>query len=254
VCKLQCFYVKGSGTALYELKKYGVRLWVVFKTVLYWSPVEFCYEPRFVRGSRSWCYGRTAALRLIVQYEPRYKLPDSTGCISVSVSSFSRSQLIYLFSDVPPWCHCKYLRFKTQINTNNNYVCAKARWSLSRHALSDRMCALSPCNLQERTTRCLTLCTQLEWLCTQFEWLCTQSQHTATLFSCSSARVAVYTVTTHSHPLLLFVYASGSQSGRYRPLGCGGITEVGANRYERWKGALLLSQGGASRQVVRLFL
>ena len=33
-----------------------------------------------------------------------------------------------------------------------------------------------------------------------------------------------------------------------------GITEVGANRYERWKGALLLSQGGASRQVVRLFL
>jgi hypothetical protein len=34
----------------------------------------------------------------------------------------------------------------------------------------------------------------------------------------------------------------------------GGITEVGANRYERWKGALLLSQGGASRQVVHLFL
>ena len=33
-----------------------------------------------------------------------------------------------------------------------------------------------------------------------------------------------------------------------------GITEVGANRYERWKGALLLSQGGASRQVVHLFL
>ena len=31
---------------------------------------------------------------------------------------------------------------------------------------------------------------------------------------------------------------------RYRPLGGGGITEVGANRYERWKGALLLSQGG----------
>jgi hypothetical protein len=30
----------------------------------------------------------------------------------------------------------------------------------------------------------------------------------------------------------------------------GGITEVGANRYERWKGALLLSQGGTSRQVV----
>jgi hypothetical protein len=34
----------------------------------------------------------------------------------------------------------------------------------------------------------------------------------------------------------------------------GGITEVGANRYERWKGALLCSQGGASRQVVHLFL
>jgi hypothetical protein len=34
----------------------------------------------------------------------------------------------------------------------------------------------------------------------------------------------------------------------------GGITEVGAVRYERWKGALLLSQGGASRQVVHLFL
>jgi hypothetical protein len=50
------------------------------------------------------------------------------------------------------------------------------------------------------------------------------------------------------------VYSSGSQSGRYRPLGGGGITEVGANRYERWKGALLLSQGGASRQVVHLFL
>jgi hypothetical protein len=50
------------------------------------------------------------------------------------------------------------------------------------------------------------------------------------------------------------VYISGSQSGRYRPLGCGGITEVGANKYERWKGALLLSQGGASRQVVHLFL
>jgi hypothetical protein len=33
-----------------------------------------------------------------------------------------------------------------------------------------------------------------------------------------------------------------------------GITEVGANRFERWKGALLLSQGGASRQVVHLFL
>ena len=49
-------------------------------------------------------------------------------------------------------------------------------------------------------------------------------------------------------------YDSGSQSGRYRPLGGGGITEVGANRYERWKGALLLSQGGASRQAVRLFL
>jgi hypothetical protein len=34
----------------------------------------------------------------------------------------------------------------------------------------------------------------------------------------------------------------------------GGIIEMGANRYERWKGALLLSQGGASRQVVHLFL
>jgi hypothetical protein len=34
----------------------------------------------------------------------------------------------------------------------------------------------------------------------------------------------------------------------------GGITEVGATRYERWKGALLLSEGGASRQVVHLFL
>jgi hypothetical protein len=50
------------------------------------------------------------------------------------------------------------------------------------------------------------------------------------------------------------VYISGSQSGRYRPLGGGGITEVGANRYERWKAALLSSQGGASRQVVHLFL
>jgi hypothetical protein len=38
-------------------------------------------------------------------------------------------------------------------------------------------------------------------------------------------------------------YTSGSQSGRYRPLGGGGITEVGANRYERWKWALLSSQG-----------
>jgi hypothetical protein len=36
--------------------------------------------------------------------------------------------------------------------------------------------------------------------------------------------------------------------------GGGGITEVGATRYERWKGALLLSQGGASRQVVLLIL
>jgi hypothetical protein len=35
--------------------------------------------------------------------------------------------------------------------------------------------------------------------------------------------------------------------GGTAPLGGGGITEVGANRYERWKGALLLSQGGASR-------
>jgi hypothetical protein len=50
------------------------------------------------------------------------------------------------------------------------------------------------------------------------------------------------------------LYTSGSQSGRYRTLGGGVITEVGANRYERWKGALLLSQGGASRQVVHLFL
>jgi hypothetical protein len=39
------------------------------------------------------------------------------------------------------------------------------------------------------------------------------------------------------------IQISGSQSGRYRPLGGGGITELGANRYERWKGALLLSQG-----------
>jgi hypothetical protein len=38
------------------------------------------------------------------------------------------------------------------------------------------------------------------------------------------------------------------------PPGGGGITEVGANRFEMWKGALLLSQGGASRQVVHLFL
>jgi hypothetical protein len=50
------------------------------------------------------------------------------------------------------------------------------------------------------------------------------------------------------------LHTSGSQSGRYRPLGGGGITEVGANSYERWKGALLLSQGGASRQIVHLFL
>jgi hypothetical protein len=28
-------------------------------------------------------------------------------------------------------------------------------------------------------------------------------------------------------------------------MGGGGITEVGAYRYERWTGALLLSQGGA---------
>jgi hypothetical protein len=49
-------------------------------------------------------------------------------------------------------------------------------------------------------------------------------------------------------------YTCGSQSGRYCPLGGGGITEVGANRYERFKEALLLSQGGASRQVVHLFL
>ena len=42
----------------------------------------------------------------------------------------------------------------------------------------------------------------------------------------------------------LTLYTSCSQSERYRPLGGGGITEVGANRYERWKGALLLSQGG----------
>jgi hypothetical protein len=41
----------------------------------------------------------------------------------------------------------------------------------------------------------------------------------------------------------MFLYISGSQRGRYRPLGGGGITEVGANRYERWKGALLLTQG-----------
>jgi hypothetical protein len=53
---------------------------------------------------------------------------------------------------------------------------------------------------------------------------------------------------------VMFLYISGSQSGRYRPLGGGGITEVGANRYERRKGELLLSQGGASRQVVHLFL
>jgi hypothetical protein len=38
-------------------------------------------------------------------------------------------------------------------------------------------------------------------------------------------------------------YTSGSQSGRYGPLGGDGIFEVGANRYERWKGALLISQG-----------
>jgi hypothetical protein len=50
------------------------------------------------------------------------------------------------------------------------------------------------------------------------------------------------------------LYTSGSQSGQYRPLGGGGITEVGANRYERWKEALLFSQGGASRQAVHLFL
>jgi hypothetical protein len=42
--------------------------------------------------------------------------------------------------------------------------------------------------------------------------------------------------------------------GGTAPWGGGGITEVGANRYERWKGALLLSEGGASRQVVHLFL
>ena len=48
-------------------------------------------------------------------------------------------------------------------------------------------------------------------------------------------------------PPLHFHYSSGSQSGRYRPMGGGGITEVGANRDGRWKGALLLSQGGASR-------
>jgi hypothetical protein len=46
------------------------------------------------------------------------------------------------------------------------------------------------------------------------------------------------------HFVLMMVYGSGSQSGRYRPLGGGGITEVGANKYERWKGALLSSQGG----------
>jgi hypothetical protein len=51
-----------------------------------------------------------------------------------------------------------------------------------------------------------------------------------------------------------YPYSSGSQSGWYHPLGGGGITEVGANRYERWKGALFLSQGGTSRQVVNLFL
>jgi hypothetical protein len=32
------------------------------------------------------------------------------------------------------------------------------------------------------------------------------------------------------------------------------VPKVGADRYERWKGALLLSQEGASRQVVHLFL
>jgi hypothetical protein len=65
----------------------------------------------------------------------------------------------------------------------------------------------------------------------------------------SFARGSITTLRTS-----LTVYSSGSQSGRYRPLGGGGISEVGANRYERWKGALLLSQGGASRQVVHLFL
>jgi hypothetical protein len=53
---------------------------------------------------------------------------------------------------------------------------------------------------------------------------------------------------------LAMVYHSGYQSGRYRPLGGGVITEAGASSYERWKGALLLSQGDASRQVVHLFL
>ena len=38
------------------------------------------------------------------------------------------------------------------------------------------------------------------------------------------------------------------------PKGGGGITEVGANGYDRWKGALLLSQGGVSRQAVHLVL
>ena len=57
-----------------------------------------------------------------------------------------------------------------------------------------------------------------------------------------------------SDKIMSSLYTSGSQSGRYRPLGGGGITEVGANRYEGWKGALLLSQGVASRQVAHLFL
>jgi hypothetical protein len=54
--------------------------------------------------------------------------------------------------------------------------------------------------------------------------------------------------------IMKILYISGSQSGRYLPLGGGGITEVSANRYDRWKGALILSQGGAGRQVVNLFL
>jgi hypothetical protein len=68
----------------------------------------------------------------------------------------------------------------------------------------------------------------------------------------SQRRIEFTCVRPHARDLI--IYTSGSQSGRYRPLGGGGFTEVGDNRYERWKGALLLSQGGASRQVVHLFL
>jgi hypothetical protein len=62
--------------------------------------------------------------------------------------------------------------------------------------------------------------------------------------ACFLSPYIIFISGTASSDMQFHLMLGGSQSGRYRPLGGGGFTEVGANRYERWKGALLLSQGG----------